>query len=225
MAKNELRVRAQKLRNGGSSINDIAKTLNVSKSSVSLWCRSIKLSKEQLQKILNTKYNLIKRGRMKGAKSQHLKRIDSIRRAKEEAKNLKRLGSKEFFIAGLALYLAEGTKTYGTVQFTNSDKRIIRFMIKWFNRYFNIPKSDIKFSVHINEIHQNREKEIIKFWANYLKLKPPNLNKIRYVKTIAKKQYKNHSKYYGTIDFRVKRSTALLYKLNALTDRLLTLGF
>ena len=224
MAKTEVKTKACKLRIEGNSIKDIAKILNVSKSSVSIWCRNLRLSKEQLEKILSAKYNLIKKGRMKGARLQHLKRVSAIKIAKEEARKLRKLKNNEFFIAGLALYLAEGTKTYGTVQFTNSDKRVIHFMIKWFNRYFDILKSDMKFSIHINQIHQSRERTVVGFWKNYLKLKPENLSKIRYVKTVVKKKYKNHDEYYGTLDFRIKKSTSLLYKLNALTDRLLNSG-
>ncbi len=223
MAKSELKIRARKLRSLGKSIKDIARIIEVSQSTVSLWCRDIKLTDKQLKMVLDEKQHLITRGRLKGANFQRMKRVNAIRQATEEAKKLNKLTKGEFFIAGLALYLAEGTKTYGTVQFTNSNKQIVRFMIEWFYRFYNIKKMDIKFSIHINSIHKNREKEIISFWRNYLKIKPENFTNFRYVKTKPAKKYENHNVHYGTIDFRIKKSANLLYKLNALTDRLLNI--
>lgn len=223
MAKSKLKINARKLRNAGNSIKDIARILAVSQSTVSLWCRDIKLSQKQLNKILDTKRNLITRGRMKGAMMQRQKRVRAIHEATQEAKKLNKLTNNEFFIAGLALYLAEGTKTYGTVQFTNSNKHIVKFMMSWFNRFYNIPLSQIKCSIHINAIHKNREKDIIAFWRRYLRLKSGNFTDVRYTKTPPKKIYENHNKFYGTMDLRIKKSTNLLYKINALTNRLLAL--
>ena len=222
MAKSELKIKAKKLRISGKSIKDIARITGASQGTVSLWCRDIKLSSKQLKKLLGKKEYLIARGRLKGANFQRMRRVNAIKGAVQEAKRLSKPTEKEFFIAGLALYLAEGTKTYGTVQFTNSNKKIIKFMIEWFKHFYNIDDMGVKFSVHINIIHKNREKEIISFWKKYLRTKPENFTSIRYTKTIQAKKYKNHNSYYGTIDFRIKKSTNLLYRLNALTDRLLS---
>ncbi|MEX2090665.1 MAG: hypothetical protein WD989_00845 [Candidatus Paceibacterota bacterium] len=223
MAKSDLKIKARKLRSSGKSVKDISKIIGVSQSTISLWCRDIKLTEQQLNKILSEKGHLILQGRLKGANFQKMKRINAIKIAVQEAKKLNKLSEREFFMTGLALYLAEGTKTYGTVQFTNSNKKIIRFMIDWFRRFYNINNMDIKFSIHINAIHKNREKEIVSFWRRYLRTKPKNFTNIRYVKTRPAKKYENHNTYYGTMDFRIKKSTNLLYKLNALTDRFLTI--
>lgn len=223
MAKSILKFKARKLRFSGRSIKDIARILNVSQSTVSLWCRDIKLSQKQLKKILDDKEYLIARGRMKGAMFQRLKRINAIKQASKEAKALTDLTEKEFFIAGLVLYLAEGAKTYGTVQFTNSNKLIIKFMIKWFYYFYKVNPADIKYSIHINEIHKNRESIIINFWKKYLKTDTQHFTKVRYAKILPKKKYENHDDFFGTMDFRIKKSTNLLYKLNALTDRLLNI--
>lgn len=223
MAKSKLKIEARKLRNSGKSIKDIAIITKTSQSTVSLWCRDIRLTEQQLKKILDEKQYLIIRGRLRGANFQRMKRVNAIRIAKSEARRLKKLTENEFFVAGLALYLAEGTKTYGTVQFTNSNKRIIKFMIKWFRCFYGINPANLRCSIHINAVHKNREREIISFWRKYLGLNTENFTKIRYVKTRSMKKYENHNKYFGTMDFRIKKSSDLLYKLNALTDRLLNI--
>ncbi len=223
MAKSELKIRARKLRVSGKSIKDIARITGASQSTISLWCRDIPLTNKQLERILCEKEYLIARGRLKGANFQRMRRINAIKIATQEAGRLSRLTEKEFFVAGLALYLAEGTKTYGTVQFTNSNIKIIKFMIDWFHTFYNISNTEIKFSIHINIIHRNREKDVVSFWKKHLRVKTEDFTSIRYAKTKSAKKYENHNVHYGTIDFRIKKSTNLLYKLNALNDRLLSI--
>lgn len=222
MAKSELKIKARKLRTSGKSIKDIARTTGASQSTISLWCRDIQLTDKQLKRILDEKEYLIARGRLKGANFQRMRRVNAIKVAIQEAERLNKLSEKEFFIAGLALYLAEGTKTYGTVQFTNSNIKIIKFMIDWFRHFYNISNAEVKFSIHINSVHRNREKEVMSFWKKHLRVNTSNFTRIRYVKTKPAKKYENHNVHYGTIDFRIKKSASLLYKLNALTDRLLS---
>lgn len=224
MAKFNQKIKARELRKNGNSIKDIAKKLAVSVSSASLWCRDIRLSEAQLKKIFKTKSKKIIAGRMKGALFQRMRKRNAIKLAKEEARKLKKLNSDELFIAGLALYLAEGSKKMGRVQFTNSDPRIINFMLIWFKRFFNITKNDIKCSILINQIHEERDGQIKNFWQKYLKIKPEKFNQIRYIKTKQKKIYANYNSYFGTFSFRVNKSSRLLYRLNAFTDRMLSLG-
>ena len=224
MAKFLIKIKTRELRKRGNSIKDIAWKLNVSQSTVSLWCRDLKLSREQVNKLLKSKESNITRGRLKGAQIQRDKRINAIKLAEKEAKRLKKLTNKEYLIAGLALYLAEGSKKMDRVQFTNMNPAMINFMLKWFLKFYNVSRENIKYTILINEIHKDRDAKLKKFWQKYLELKPRNFTDIRYIKTKQKKIYSNHDNYYGTLSFRINKSTHLLYKLNALTNRLLFLA-
>ena len=224
MAKFFQKIKAREFRKKGASIKDIAKKLSISVSSASLWCRDIKLSEAQLKRIFKVKSGKMLAGRMKGALFQKTRKQNVIKSAIAEAKKLKRLSRKELFMAGLALYLAEGSKKMGRVQFTNSDSRVINFMLNWFQSFFSITKDDIKCSILINQIHRERDKKIKSFWQKYLKIRPEKFNDIRYIKTRQKKIYANHNSYFGTFSFRVNKSSRLLYRLNAFTDRILALG-
>ena len=51
MAKSKQMLQARQLRKEGESIKVIAKKLSVSVSSVSVWCRDIELSKEQIESL------------------------------------------------------------------------------------------------------------------------------------------------------------------------------
>ena len=223
MTKPILKLQAQTLRKKGFSLRDISLRLSISKSSASMWCRGIPLSKEQVQELLRLKDKNMARGRLRGALFQKMKKIKTIQRAEKEAKKLKSLRKKEFFIAGLALYLAEGSKRMGRVQFVNSDPKVINFMLKWFKHFYNITSADIRCTVLINQVHRSRDAEIKKFWQKYLKIKSKQFTDIRYIKAKQKKIYANHNNYFGTFSFRINKSSKLLYTLNAFSSRLLTL--
>ena len=51
MAKSGLKIKARELRSGGESIKVIAKTLSVSPSTVSYWCKDVKLSDGQIREL------------------------------------------------------------------------------------------------------------------------------------------------------------------------------
>src|SRR3989344_6018333 len=57
MAKSQLRIQARKLRQDGLGIKTIAHKLGVSPSTVSLWCRDIILSSQQIQSLQANAHN------------------------------------------------------------------------------------------------------------------------------------------------------------------------
>ncbi|MEK9157599.1 MAG: hypothetical protein AAB638_00215 [Patescibacteria group bacterium] len=223
MSKFIQKIQAQKLRRKGFSIKDISKKLLVSKSTTSVWCRDIKLSPTQTRDLIKLKDKYVTMGRLKGARVQKEKRLKRLEVAKQEAQKLKKLSINEFWIAGLSLYLAEGSKTMGRVQFTNTNPKMIRFMLRWFKKFYNISKSDIRCSVLISQVHIKRDGLIKRYWQKYLNIKPEIFTDIRYTKTNPSKIYSNHDNYFGTFSFRVNKSSNILYKINALNERLLNL--
>jgi transcriptional regulator with XRE-family HTH domain len=223
MAKFLQKIEARKLRSQGKSVNDIARDLEVSKSTVSIWCRDINLSKKQIDKLIASKEKGITLGRLKGAAMQRQKRLDNIKSAEDETLNIKKISDKEFWFFGLALYLAEGSKNTNRVQFTNSDKRIIYFMLLWFKRFYGISASDIRCSILINESHKNREDLLKNFWSRYLGVSLDNFTPIRYTRSSTKKIYENHDNYFGTFSFRINKSSVIMYKISALMDRILAI--
>jgi hypothetical protein len=221
MAKHLLKIKAIALRKNGTSIKDIAKRLEVSQGIVSLWCRGINLSKEQITKLIKSKKSKITAGRLKGALAQKTKRLNYIEEMEVEARSLGKLSKNELFVSGLALYLAEGTKGYSTVQFTNKDPLVIKFMLRWFKEIYSIDVNDMKCSLIINSSHTHRDYEIRKFWSNCLGINKDRFTKTRFVLAKHKKIFDNPNEYRGTFNFRILKSSRLLYKINAYCSQLL----
>src|SRR3989339_1247515 len=138
---NPLKTRAIKFRKTGLSYGEIAKKLNVSKSTLSYWLKDIPLTNEQ-QKRLYTKQVFIL---SKGPQSQKERRKREVNKITSEAeKEIKSPVALETYkILGAALYWAEGSKTNG-LKITNSDPNLILFMVKWFKKILGVSPKDLK---------------------------------------------------------------------------------
>lgn len=207
------------MRQRGQSIRNISSDLSVAKSTVSLWCRNIELTKNQVKKLLINKKEGATRGRLRGAATMKKRRIEKINKyEKEGMKKFKFLNKNEFLVAGLALYLGEGSKKERRVSFINSDPRIIKFVINWLKQFFDVNKKSLVFSVMINDIHRPRENVLIKYWSNYLGMSASQFRKTVFIKAKQKKVYKNYHNHYGILKIRVLKSSDLFYKIMGLID-------
>lgn len=161
--KFEEKIQAINLRRVGKSYGEIRKTIKVSKASLSLWLRDVKLSPEQEKRIY---VELREKNAYRMAKSNQNKRIENtkeiIKEAKEEAV---RLFKNPLFLSGLMLYWAEGDKSeiQERVKFTNSDPRMIKIIMRWFREICEVPEIKFRVCVYIHSLHSR--KNIEKYWS------------------------------------------------------------
>ena len=167
--KLDLKLKAQKLRKQGLSVKEIEKKLKVSRSSVSLWVREVKLTKKQLENLYLNK----KTGQLKGSIIAAMNKIKirediTKRLIREGGKEVGKISQRDRFITGIALYFAEGSKTDGGVAFSNSDPRAIRFMVDWFRKFCKIPREKFRCSLYIHDnLSESKAKE---FWSKLTKI-------------------------------------------------------
>jgi len=169
IGKLDLKLKAQALRKQGLSVKEIQKRLKVSRSSVSLWVRDIRLTKKQLEKLYLNK----RTGALKGS---IVAAMNKIRIREELTKKLIEKGEKEVgkifqrdkFITGIALYFAEGEKSSEHISFSNSDPRAIEFMVGWFRKFCKVPEEKFRCSLYIHDnLNENTAK---KFWSKLTKI-------------------------------------------------------
>lgn len=153
---------ARELRRRGLSLSEIRRRLKVAKSSISVWVRDIKLTKEQEKKLSEKgiKKEVIERRRKTRLKKESTRRQIIIDRARNE---IKRLFVKELKLIGVALYWAEGSKTQrGTVQFSNSDPRLVHLMMRFFKSVCKVPSARFRGHIYIHP-HLD-DKKAKKYW-------------------------------------------------------------
>lgn len=221
MAKFKEKIRAQKLRKQGKSIKEIAKKLEISKGTVSIWCRDIQLTSNQIMRLNERQIRGRYKGIIKGAKIQRERYLKKVRTIKKQAyKEIDKLSKRDLFIAGLGLYWGEGSKTGCLVRFYNSDPRIIYFMMKWFREIFHIPTERFAMFININKIHKKRLDDIKEYWSKLTKVPIRQFRNPTLIKTKSKKVYANFNEHFGTLSIRIRKSSELFYKIQGYIETL-----
>jgi hypothetical protein len=219
--------KAVRLRKIGKSISEISDKLAIPKSTVSIWCRDIKLGKKQIERLAKRQASGSYKGRitfLEKIRNRRLRETERLRR--EGLSDIKKLDSRDLFIAGIALYISEGATSDCTeeVSFTNSDFRTILFMKKWFTDICNVTPERFTIQVRINKIHKNRIKSIEKYWAKVTSISLEQFTKTILINSISQKVYPKNNSYYGTIRLKVKQGTQLRRKINGWVEGLLKIN-
>ncbi len=214
MAKFEKRCQAEKLRRKGLSIRQISQLLNVSKGSVSVWCRDIVLTNHQ-QTILDKRMVIGgHKGRILGAKANHDKKVQVVESyLKNGMEFVNELTRREKILIAAALYWGEGSKKDSRFSFSNSDPILVKIMAEWLVDEFNIPAERLAPRLFINVIHKPRLKKVLNFWSNLLELPVSQFGNPVLINSKIKKVYQNHDNYYGVIALKVSKSSNLKYEI------------
>lgn len=215
MAKFKEKNKALELRKQGKSISEIAEKLSVSKSIVSRWCRDIGLTKKQIDALYRKMMIGSYKGRMKFLERvRKLRKEETLKLKKEGIEEIGKIDKRDLFTAGVALYWAEGTKSPNAEEtsFSNSDPKMILWMLKWFKEVCNITKDRLVVQIRINEIHKDRVSEVENYWSRLTKIPLNQFTKTVLIKINSKKVYSNNN-HYGTVRITVRKGTQLRRKI------------
>ncbi|MFI8514828.1 hypothetical protein ACIGHB_27250 [Streptomyces sp. NPDC085460] len=162
-AKDDLRARARELRLQGMTYDQIQVELGCSKSSISLWVRD--LPKPEPRYTDEERRARMNAGLARLRLAQDKEREETKRLARE---SIGALSDRELFIAGVALYWAEGAKDkpYSrreSLHFINSDPHVICLYLRWLD-LLGMPRDRLRFRVSIHETADVAEAE--RFWAD-----------------------------------------------------------
>lgn len=201
-----LKKEATRLRKRGFSYNEIKKKIDVSKSTLSFWLKSVPLNPKHRKKFYNSRMQNL----LKGASSQRERRLREVQKIIIEAEQeIKRpLSFETYRLFGAALYWAEGSKGK-MFQITNSDPCFILFIVHWIEKICSIFPKDLKARLNIHP--QQNEKEIKKFWSNLTGIPIKNFGKT-YIKKFST-GFKKNNLYYGTIGIYLPKSADFKVRL------------
>lgn len=201
---------ALELRNKGKSYGEISSLLGVSKSTLSYWLHSVKLTNNQMLALLEKQ----QKGRIKGAQKRKDWRITREQLILAKAsKEISKISRRELWLLGTIAYWCEGSKqknnnVSGRVVFANSDSFLIKLFVKWVQEVCQVSKDRLIYTLYIHETG-NLETSL-KHWSKTL-----GVNRDNFAKTILKKnnvstnrKYDN-SLYFGLLRVTVRNSTDL----------------
>lgn len=203
--KLEEKLFAQELRKQGLSYSQIRSKVTVSKDTLSRWCRDIPLTDEQINNLSIKRTMGGLKGSIIGAKNQQKRRIEETLRIYKEGKlKIGLVSKRERFIAGVALYLAEGTKADRVCAFSNSDPYVIQFMTNWFTEFCNVTPANMRGAIWLHE--ELSEKYAKEFWSKVTGISHFHKTYIARNKSGSKKIRKNIHKY-GVFSIRFSSAT------------------
>ncbi len=218
MGKLKKEKEAKELRKNGWSIKRIEKELGVARSSVSKWVRDVKPTEKQIKQLYLNKKTGQLRGCIIAARNKQNRRAELVSRLKEEGKKeIGFLKKRDRFIAGVAMYFAEGSKTDQNVSFSNSDPRAIKFMAEWLREFCFVPEGRFRGRIYL---HDNLdEKRAKKFWSELTNVPLEQFRKSYIVKNDPKR-FRKSKNIYGVFTLTVS-DVNLLRKIMGWTEGVL----
>ncbi|MGH2404734.1 MAG: hypothetical protein ACRDGN_09735, partial [bacterium] len=180
----------------------------VSKSSLSLWLRTVRLTTAQRKRLVDKKRTSGRRG----AEKLRAMRLERVRRIMEEAEReaLARLRQRDLLWAiGVALYWAEGSKpkpwrTKDRFEFTNMDPAMLLLVRKWLMKYCRVHPSDFTYAVCIHRGADIGAAQ--RFWSRRLGIPQVSLRTYFKRPNPFTRRHNSGVGYYGTIRMSVRRS-------------------
>lgn len=205
---------AIKLRKEGLSYSEILEKVPVAKSTLSLWLRSVGLSKRQKQRLTKKKLLAALRG---ARRRKDQKRIITKIIKKEAINEIKNINKRELWMIGAALYWGEGSKEKwrgSLVQLGNSDPYLIKVFLKWLYEICKIPKSEINVCIYLHVTARHKLKKVQQYWSRVTGFPIKDFQKIIWKKNKINTHRRNVGKdYFGLLKVSVKKSINLNRKI------------
>lgn len=172
--KRELRECARQLRQNGMSVREIARTLCVSKSSISVWVRDIELTENQIEQLKVGQYRY---GAQNAGSQANRNKFMTMRELYQEEGRTKAREGRPLHMAGCMLYWAEGAKKRGRLYLVNSDPNMMIFFIKFLCDEMEVAETDLTVTVHCHATDSAEIYRIEQYWLNLLQLPQTALRK------------------------------------------------
>ncbi|MFA5154826.1 MAG: hypothetical protein WC453_00150 [Patescibacteria group bacterium] len=199
---------AIKLRKSGQSYSQISLALKIPKSTLSVWLKDLVISNKARRKIQARTNSLAIASLIARNKNQTIIASERHNNMRKSAKyESRKMLSDPLFLAGTSLYWAEGYKRgasnskWKSLDFANSDPDMVKLMVKFFTKFLNLKKDQIKIQLMIHNLKDANKS--INFWHRLTGV--PKGNFMRTCSAISRSslQKRNKNLQYGTIHLRV----------------------
>jgi hypothetical protein len=184
------REQARRLRAEGQAVTHIAATLGVSGYSVARWTHDIALTGEQVRAI---------RGRDTEAAGRAIRARATQKRQQWQAEGRQRARRRsKLYAMGCMLYWGEGCKTRNTLNFINSDPKMLLLFVRFLREELKVADADMCVTIHCHTGNGIAVSAIEDYWLRLLGLSRVGLRttQVDRVATVSKR-LRTHTLPYG----------------------------
>lgn len=156
--------KAIRMRRDGFSLSEISNTLNIAKSTASVWLRDQPLSEDAQVLIAQKRTD----ARVRTGNTHRARTDTRIKLAQDYAHDVLSRVSVDADTSRLLcalIYWCEGVKIRrsNTFGFTNSDPNLIRVFMRLFREGFDVDESKLRLTLHVHEYHDASAQ--LRFWS------------------------------------------------------------
>lgn len=179
-------------RKQGVSYGVLSSKFNIAKSTLHYWLSKLEIPEKSK---LRSKENWLKIVQPMGAKANHQKRIDRLRKIEQQTikeinENIHIKQSKKALLA--MLYWAEGSKGRGDmVTFANTDPQLIKLFASLLRSSYKIDENKFRIRIHLHYYHN--EKKVKKYWSALLDIPVDQFGKTYWKKRGTNKIYRKNA--------------------------------
>ena len=207
------------LRKKGHSYTEIRKETGIAKSTINNWLTFAGLTLGQEHFQIQTRKRL--ENHTLGTEAA---KITRARRKEEDISKFilekKKFFTDPFFVAGIMLYEAEGSKGENN-GFSNSNFKLVKTYINFLEKYILLDRNtDLDFWVYIHDSRKDDLKRITNFWAQKLSIKPIKISISWKHNIVSKKRF--NLDYVGQLNVRVRGFKYFTRKILSISDIMLT---
>jgi hypothetical protein len=189
---------------------------------MSLWLRDIPVPPEDRVRLRNRQLEATKRT----GRANHRRRLEKQKRIRQEAaEELGEVTKRDLFVAGVAIYAAEGSKqkpwqTGTNTILINSDPRMILLFLRWLE-LIGVKSSSLTFRVAIHETADHIE--AVNYWARMVGVPPDHFLRATLKRGNPKTRRRNIGpRYRGCLIVGVRRSTDLTRRIDGWFEALVS---
>lgn len=188
----ELKPDAIRLRKKGFSIGKIEHRLGIPRSTLSGWLRDIELSKKQKEKLTQNWKKALVKARKKAVLWHNAQKEKRLKSAKEQAlKTVETIDITDKKILELALatlYMGEGTKSKVETAMGSSDPLILKFFLATLKAIYNLDLKKVKCQLSLRA--DQKPEKMKRFWSKELSIPIDNFGYVnRDKRTVGSKTY------------------------------------
>ena len=151
------------LRKQGLSYSEIKAQIPVSKSTLTVWFKGLKLAPIHRSRLNKKRSEAAKRGSQKKS-ARILQAVEEIQ--KNSRKEIGKISRRELWLLGVMLYWKNGNKKdlKKGVSFSTSDPDLARFFLRWLKDIGDLKKEEICFDIFTDKESRSKD-EVISYWS------------------------------------------------------------